>query len=398
MNLDHKENMLKAIAGKPTESIPYVPRLDLWYRANKSAGTLPAKYSDSTLMEITDDLGIGYHAVIPDFRDLRSADDDIDRGLGIYNLWFMSHRTILNKVERKISSEGDNKIVEYITPKGKVRTKVLYDDNMRRAGITISHISEYVIRSNEDYEAVGYIFENADVEPNYDGYAKFSQDIGERGLAVSFAGLAGSPMHFILRELMPYEFFFYEMVDHPNQLRKLSEQIGVYCDKVINVVSQSPAELIMVGANYDAAWTPPPFFGEYILPSLKKTAGILHSKGKYVLTHTDGENTGLLEHYINSDIDVADSICPRPMTKLTFKEIREHFNGRITIMGGIPSVALMEATFTDSEFEKFLDDFFGQIGRGDHLILGISDTTPPAAKLDRIVKINERVKAFGAIN
>jgi hypothetical protein len=188
------------------------------------------------------------------------------------------------------------------------------------------------------------------------------------------------------------------MADHPNQLRKLSEQIGVYLDKVIDVVSKSPAELILVGANYDAAWTPPPFFREYILPHLRKTAGILHSKGKYVLTHTDGENTGLLDHYINSDIDVADSICPKPMTKLTFKEIRDHFNGRITIMGGIPSVALEETTFTDDEFERFLDDFFEQIGRGDHLILGISDTTPPAAKLDRIVKINERVKAFGAIN
>jgi len=61
--------MLKAIAGQPTERIPYVPRLDLWYRANKLAGTLPGKYADSNLMEITDDLGVGYHAIIPNIQD-----------------------------------------------------------------------------------------------------------------------------------------------------------------------------------------------------------------------------------------------------------------------------------------------------------------------------------------
>ena len=50
------------------------------------------------------------------------------------------------------------------------------------------------------------------------------------------------------------------------------------------------------------------------------------------------------------------------------------------------------------DYITFTDDFFGQIGKGDHLILGISDTTPPVAKWSRILKINERVKAFGAIN
>ena len=86
------------------------------------------------------------------------------------------------------------------------------------------------------------------------------------------------------------------------------------------------------------------------------------------------------------------------MTKLTFKEVRKSFDGRVTIMGGIPSITLVESMLTDDEFDKFLNDFFGQIGKGDHLILGISDTTPPGAKWDRILKINERIKAFGGID
>ncbi len=178
-------------------------------------------------------------------------------------------------------------------------------------------------------------------------------------------------------------------------MRNLSESIGVYWDKVLNVVSESPAKLLFVGANYDSSWTIPPFFEEHITPWLKKASDLLHSKNKFLLTHTDGENTGLLEHYINSGFDVADSICPKPMTNLSFKEVRDHFDGKITIMGGIPSITLVEDLMTDAQFQAFLDSFFEDIGSGRHLILGISDTTPPAAKFDRLLEIARRIKDFG---
>ena len=119
--------------------------------------------------------------------------------------------------------------------------------------------------------------------------------------------------------------------------------------------------------------------------------------GSFLLTHTDGENTGLLDCYLESDIDVADSICPAPMTKLTFRQVREHFRGRVTIMGGIPSVCLLRDSMSDRAFDAYLDDFFTQIGAGDHLILGISDTTPPAAEFERLQRIGDRVRAFGPV-
>jgi hypothetical protein len=68
--MTHRERMLAAIRGEAVDRLPWVPRLDLWYRANRLAGTLPEKYRDATLMEITDDLGWGYHAIVPDFTEL----------------------------------------------------------------------------------------------------------------------------------------------------------------------------------------------------------------------------------------------------------------------------------------------------------------------------------------
>jgi len=389
--------MLAAIRGEPTERIPWAPRLDLWYKANRLAGTLPDGYRNASLTEFTDDLGIGFHAVIPDYRDLRAPDDDVDRALGIYNIHTMPCRTVLENVERNVRVEGDRTHVEYVTPVGSITTTFIYTEAMRRAGITITHVEEYAFKGPDDYAPLGYLFENIRVEPNDDGYAAFATRVGDRGLAVGYISAAASPMHLIQRELMPLDLFFYEMYDHPDELAHLAERIGTHWDRLLQTAADSPAEVLLLGTNYDATVQYPPLFDEHIRPGLRRFADMLHARGKFLLTHTDGENSGLLEHYLASGFDVADSICPAPMTKLSFREVRDHFAGRITIMGGIPSVALLSESMSERDFDAFVDGFFEDVGRGDHLILGISDTTPPAAAFNRILKIGERVEAFGPV-
>ena len=155
--------------------------------------------------------------------------------------------------------------------------------------------------------------------------------------------------------------------------------------------------MLFLGANYDSSIQYPPFFAEHIQPWLAEFAETLHARGKYLLTHTDGENDGLLEHYVASKFDIADSICPKPMTRLSMGQVREVFAGRITIMGGFPSVSLLKESMTDRQFERYMDGFFEQIALGDHLILGVSDTTPPGAEFDRLRQIARRVEAFGPV-
>jgi hypothetical protein len=389
--------MLETIRGRPTDGIPWAPRLDLWYNANRRAGTMPVKYKNASLPVITEDLGFGFHAIVPSFKDLRDPLDDVHRALGIYNLWTLPYYTRLKNVDIKVSYEGDETHVVYRTPVGTITTTVLYDENMRRAGVSITHILEHAVKSHRDYASVGYIFENAVVLPNYAGYDEYAGSVGDRGLAAAFLSLAASPVHLLQRELMPMQLFFYELYDHPEELTLCAESIGTYFEKIFNVVAGCSADIFFLGANYDATVTYPPFFRKHILPWLRRFAEVLHPEGRFLLTHTDGENTGLLDCYLESGIDVADSICPTPMTKLTLKEVRDHFQGRITIMGGIPSVCLLKSSMTDHEFEAYLDSFFSDLGSGDHLILGVSDTTPPAADFGRIMRIGECVKAFGPV-
>lgn len=395
--MTHKERMLAVLRGEPTDRIPWAPRLDLWYNANSRAGTLPAKYVHASLADIVDDLGMGFHAVVPNFKDLRGPEDEVDRALGIHNLRTMPYRTVLEGVQRDVRLERDRTIVKYKTPVGEIETITLYDEGMRKAGITITHIESHAFKGVEDYAPLCFIFQHARIEEQFDGYAAWAGNIGERGVAVAYMGLAASPAHFIMRDLMPLDRFFFEMHDHPDEFNELVRSVGMYYAQLLDIARDCPADVVFAGANYDASVTYPPFFAQYIQPWLKRFADVLHPVGKFLLTHTDGENDGLLEHYLASGIDIADSVCPKPMTKLTVGETREVFAGRVTIMGGLPSVALLPFVMHEAEFEKFLDAFFAEIGTGDHLIFGVSDTTPPQADFERLVRVGKRVDAFGAV-
>ncbi len=90
------------------------------------------------------------------------------------------------------------------------------------------------------------------------------------------------------------------------------------------------------------------------MPTLQSFSDLLHSRGKLLLSHCDGENKGLLDLIRESGIDVAEAICPYPMTKVTLAEVRRAFQGKVTIFGGIPSVALLESSMSDDEFEIYM--------------------------------------------
>ena len=126
--MNYKEILLSTIRGAATEEIPFVPRLDIWYKANKQNGTLPDKYKKADLIDITDDLNIGYHAVMPDFRDYADDNGDIDLGLGIYKF-----KTIPYNIELD------------------------------------------AVKGVQDFEAVAYIYENIEIKPHYDYFLQFKE-------------------------------------------------------------------------------------------------------------------------------------------------------------------------------------------------------------------------------
>lgn len=396
--MTHKERMLKAARGEWPDRLPWVPRIDLWHNSNSMRGTFPSKYRrEATLDEIADDIGGGYHKLVPEFLKVRSPEDNVDRGIGVYRLWGMAYRPELTGVEREVKKEGDTTLVTYHTPVGTVSCKILYNEEMKRAGASITWISEHVIKEPKDYKTLGYIFKNIKIHPDFENYREYQKKAGDKGFAAAFANLSASPRHHIMKEFLDATQFYLEMYDHPKEMRQLSEDMDPYFDQIFRVLVDSPAEVIFSGANYDEMITYPPFFKEHILPYIQRLADMAHAKEKLVLGHCDGENKGLLDLIANSGMDIAEAICPQPMTKVTVREFKKAFRGKVTIFGGIPSVALLEESMAETEFERFMKNLFREIAPGDRFILGVSDTTPPDAKFERLLRITEMVQEWGQL-
>ncbi len=398
MTWPHRERMLTTMRGGMPDRIPYAPRLDLWFTGNKNRGTLPPDYRDFDHWDqVSRKQGWAIAKVVLEYQ--RYGEDSIlDRPLGIYRFPAQGFYTRLPAdVERTVKREGDLIRLEYHTPKGTVRAAFLYSEQMPRSGVTLPWISEHALKGAEDYAPLRYLFENFIVEPAPQDFASWAAPLGEDGYAACYALTGGSPMHHIMKILMDGTQFYFHHRDYRRQMEGLAESIGVYFRKVFQLLPHIPAEIFHIGANFDDTITYPPFFRDHIMPWLQEAADLLHPGRKYLMCHTDGENRGLMDSLYESGLDVADSVCPAPMTKVSLAEYYSRWGNRITLQGGIPSNLLLAEATTEAEFENFLDDLFQAVAPGNRLILGVADTVPPDAVFDRLLRIADRVEKEGKL-
>lgn len=396
--MTHKERILLAARGQMPDLLPYVPRFDLWYRSNKFRGTLPVSYRDKTPEQIAASEGWALHKVVPELLEVERHEDNLYRALGLYGLKECGYGIRFSReVEVRAVRSQDSLLVEYHTPKGVISTREVVTEEMRAAGATITWVEERAIKGAEDYDRLAYLFEQVEVVPQYERYRRWQREVGDEGVAVLMGSFAASPMLHIQRDLLDATRFFYEYHDRQKQMRKLAESLEHVYEQFLRVVCDSPAEMVLWGANYDDMITYPPYFEKEILPWLRKASRALEDKGKLLICHCDGENRGLMDLIRDSGIHVAEAVCPSPMTKVPIEEYYRRWGERLTIWGGIPQSMLLEETASEEEFEAYLDRFFKAVAPGRRLIVGIADTTPPDAVFDRLRRLGEAVAKRGRL-
>ena len=100
--MTHRQRALAAMRGEPTDRIPFIARMDLWYSYHRHNGTLPERYRGWSLWDIQRDLDIGVF------------------GFGAWGASFFELR--YRRVEVRRTTAGNANIVEYVTPFGTLRT------------------------------------------------------------------------------------------------------------------------------------------------------------------------------------------------------------------------------------------------------------------------------------
>jgi methylmalonyl-CoA mutase cobalamin-binding domain/chain len=394
-----RERMLATFRGEQADRLMFAPRLELWYLANATSGTLPAQYAGRAMNEIARAEGWPLYFRFADDQ-LNPADQPkyLHRGLGLFGSRDIMYDYILPAdVEIRTHREGGFLHVEYHTPLGTISTTCQYDIEAQQRGITIPALIRHLIQTPDDYAPAGYLFEHIRIVPNASRYAAWSAgEIGDDGVAVGHGASATCPMHEIQRDLIDPTKFFLHYNDHHASMRRLAEQMAPMFEAMLDAACAAPAPVVLWGSNYDDMLTYPPYFAREIMPWIAKVSARLAAVGKLMLCHTDGENEGLMDLIRDSGMHIAESICPAPMTRVPLADYYRRWSPHLALWGGIPSIIALPET-SDLAFEGFMDELFRAVAPGRRIVLGMSDNVPPDAIFSRLQRIHDRVVNEGRL-
>ncbi|MCG6929378.1 MAG: corrinoid protein [Desulfofustis sp.] len=398
----HRERILDVIRGEMVDTIPYVPRIDLWYNANRRRGTLPENHRNRTADEIALSHGWALHKIVPEFLEPDRIEDIIHRGIGLVKLKEYTYAfEFSSDVEIEVDGDFDRMRVAYHTPVGSVSVIHGYTEEMKDAGVSAPWIQKHAIQGPEDYRVLAHIFGSMTFRADYDRFRKWEAEIGDNGLALESTPAlnAGSPMHFIQKVLVDATSFFLHYHDYKLEMGELVEALAHCYDQILPILADSPATAVYWDANVDSMITYPAYMEKDLLPWWHKAADLFHARGKLMLVHPDGENRLLMDLLADCGADVCEAVTPSPMTKVAIDEYYDSWcrNGKLTMWGGIPESLLLEKSATNDEFESYLDHLFRAVAPGSRFIAGIGDTTPPDAVFDRLVRLGERLEKEGRL-
>ena len=396
--MTHRQRLLTAVRGDVPDHIPYAPRIDLWFNANSLNGTLPQRHRGKTRDQIALSEGWALHKVVADHLHQPDPDAMLHRALGVHYIKeYVAHFTFSGQVEIELKREGDRTRIRYTTSKGSITTSTVFSQEMRHSGTSVPWIEEHAVKTPDDLKVLADVFENMDVAADYDAFKAHQAEVGENGLPVTAFTVAAGPVHHIQKYFLDATEFFHYYRDHQPEILYLADALAPLYEKALRIVAESPAEVIQWGSNFDDMLTFPPMFARHFVPWIRKAKEVLGPKNIRVLCHTDGENLGLMDLLHESGMDVAEAVCPAPMTKVSIQEYYRRWSDRITIFGGVPSNLLLPQLTPDAQFQGFMDELFTGIGTGARFILGIADTTPPDADFERLVRIGDMVREKGRL-
>lgn len=368
--MTNRERILAILEGQLPDRIPWIPRLQIWYDANRLSGTLPDEYNSLSLREVERRVFGG-----------TAARDGVIYRIKMENV----------DVRTRQVAEMDQ-VTEYETPVGAVTTRLRSTERLRQQGIQDAEV-EFMLKRREDYAVVEYMIEHTRYEAAYDEYLEYERDVGDEGYPMINCG--DCPFHHWMRALTGYNEAYFHLNDFPNEVESL---LNTLTDRFKETVWQhmldSPARLLMHGHHLSSYMTPPPLFEQYILPYYQELTPRLRDAGKVVALHGDNDTRQILGHIERAGFGMVECFVTAPMVETTMTEARAAWGDRVIIWGGVPS-AILEEPYTEEQFEQYMDDLFRTITPGGAFILGIADNAMPGSKIERIKRITELTEQRG---
>ncbi len=298
------------------------------------------------------------------------------------------YRTKRQKVKEKETRSKDKVCRDYETPIGNL-TQEFNVSNLASA----AWCSKLLITSKEDFKVFEYILKNSVYEIDDEDVKKRMRIIGEKGVA--FWGAPSAPIQqLLIGGELGVEGTILALHDSKLQLEYLMKVMDKKNEQLCRILSDSSGKTFLGGNVIGTGMISPEIFQRYALPYIEKYAQILHQKDKIVIGHASGEPIkNILGHIDKAGIDALHGISLSPTGDVNISEIRQVWNDRIVIIGGLDVHFL--ATAKPEKIKSRVKSIIDEVMPQGNFIFGTADDIAYGTPLENIEAVSQAIEKWG---
>ena len=364
---DFSELHRKVAFGKSCGKIIWQPRISCWVEDKRFAGEeLPSPFTNMDYPEIYKHLNCS--ARIYDFN---------------YCFEAIEHPSV--RITERQLNETDTQI-NIDTPIG---TQVAVHRMTGTSRLPL-HI-KWEVSSEQELKVATWRAEHTEWRWNHEKYQQTLEKWDSLGAPTIFMPRINVQDLYINK--MGTEKAIYAIYDWPDTINAYFRVLDESHDRLIDVINNSPIEIINFGDNIHCGTLPTDFFLKYVLPSYQKRCQKLHKGKKFVHAHWDGDTKSLLPYVRETGLDGIEAITPKPQGDVSLEEIKKGLGDELFLIDGIPAI-LFDDTYTIEELETFTSCLIEMFA--PKLILGISDEISSTGDIERIKLVGEIVDRYNS--
>jgi hypothetical protein len=250
--------------------------------------------------------------------------------------------------------------------------------------------SKWPVTTENDLKVMMWITERTDWAWDQAKYDELNIKWGDIGLPTMYIGPRVTVQN-LFHDIMGVEAGIYAVMDYPATVEKYFTALNECTLRLIDVINASPIEWVNYGDNLHGGVLPPEWFEKYVLPAYLQRSEKLHSAGKFVHSHWDGDCKSLLPYARFCGLDGIEAITPKPQGDVTLEEVKAALGDEVFLIDGIAAL-LFQPRYPVHELEvqvKKVIELFAP-----KLILGISDEMPSDGDIERVRLVGEMVNEY----
>lgn len=391
--MTERERIVSVLKRKKPDRIPWATRLDIWHKSALRTGRLPEAYQNVDVMRIYEDLGIGRQAYCSVTKvKLNGVEINVEFNGKTIHRESSPEFPRFPKAAYLVPRERPGQtVVSFKTPAGSASVVFKTTEILLRGGAE-PYLAKHFLEDETDRAAVEWILDHAEVVPNFDEFKAREDELGDRGLVIGY--MDRLPFQALLLDYFGEEKCYFEIYDNLDRFQILLDRVAALYDENLTVAVDSPAFMLESGDNFDGQMTNPNLFKQYCIPRMQEISDRVHSKGKVIGSHMDGDMRILLSLVPETGYDVVESFSQEPLSSLTFKEAWESWGDKILMWGALPSPIFEQGT-SEHQFDTTVEHVLKAVVPDGLIVLGVADQAVANTLVRRIRRAGELIEQFG---